>query len=139
MPDVPTWNAVLEQWPWFAAAAGVFVVAVALIVLNPNSKRRHEATAIAPDKTGWILTERIDFADDRAADGLVLQVEESRSIVHSTGLEHHEIRWRRATVGEAKKVLRSYNAQHNLAMTATFAVSGTKPTDDGQDDRLQDE
>ncbi len=81
MSDVPTWNAILQRWPWFAAAAGVFVVAVALIVLNPNSKRRREATAIAPEKTGWILTERIDFTDDRAADGLVLQVEEKGALV----------------------------------------------------------
>jgi hypothetical protein len=124
---------------WFAAAAGVFVVAVALIVLNPNSKRRRETAAIAPDKTGWILTERIDFTDDRAAEGLVLQVEESRSVIRLTGLEHREIRWRKATVEEAKKVLRSYNAQHNLAMTATFAVSGTEPTTGDQNDRLEDE
>jgi hypothetical protein len=136
MSDIPTWNAILQQWPWFAAAAAVFVVAVGLLIaLKPNSRRQPETAGIDPDRTGWSLTERIDFTDDRALGELVLQVEESRSIVGSTGLGHREIRWRNATVDEAKKVLKSYNAQHDLAMTATFAVSGTERTDGAYGDR----
>jgi hypothetical protein len=140
MSDIPTWNAILQQWLWFAAAAAVFVVAVGLLmVLKPNSKRQPETVGIDPDRAGWSLTQRIDFTDDRAAGELVLQVEESRSIVGSTGLEHREIRWRKATVEEAKSNLRSYNAQHNLAMTATFAVSGPERGGRGQGERLMDE
>jgi hypothetical protein len=82
MSDIPTWNAILQQWPWFAAAAGVFVVAVGLLVaLKPKSTRRSETAGIAPDTAKWTLTERIDFTDDRAAGELVLQVEESRSTI----------------------------------------------------------
>jgi hypothetical protein len=39
------------------------------------------------------------------------------------GVEHREIRWRRATLDEAKTVLVSYHAQRNLTMTANFIVS----------------
>ncbi len=36
-----TWDAILEQWPWFGAAAGVLIVVVGLLVLlKPKSKRR---------------------------------------------------------------------------------------------------
>jgi hypothetical protein len=140
MLDMPTWNAILQQWPWFAGAAAVFVVAIgSLIALKPPSKRQPETAAIDPDKTGWMLTERIDFADNRAVGELVLQVEENRSIIGWTGLEHREIRWRNATVEEAKKVLKSYNAQRNLAMTATLTVSGMERTGEGQGERLDDE
>ena len=38
-----TWDAILEQWPWFGAAAGVLIVVVGLLVLlKPKSKRRPE-------------------------------------------------------------------------------------------------
>ena len=39
------------------------------------------------------------------------------------GVEHREIRWRKATLDEAKTVLVSYHAQRNLTMTANFVVS----------------
>jgi hypothetical protein len=140
MSNIPTWNAILQQWPWFAAAAGVFVVAVGLLVaLKPKSTRQSETAGIAPDTTKWTLTERIDFTDDRAAGDLVLQVEESRSTIGSTGLEHREIRWRKGTVEEAKKVLKSYNAQYNLAMAPTFAVSAAERAAQSKGDRLIDD
>ena len=66
-------------------------------------------------------------------------MEESRSTIGSTALEHREIRWRNATVKEAKKVSKSYNAQRNLPMTATFTVSETERTGAGQGERLDDE
>jgi hypothetical protein len=49
-----------------------------------------------------------------------------------TGVEHREIRWRRATLVEAKMVLESYHAHQNLPMSATFmatAPAGTRPTE----------
>jgi hypothetical protein len=138
MSDIPTWSAILQQWLWFAAAAAVFVVAIGLLmVLKPNANRQPETVGIDPDRTGWSLTQRIDFTDDRAVGELVLQVEESRSIVGSTGLEHREIRWRKATVEEAKAILRSYNSQHNLAMTVTYAVTEAGRTGGGRNDELE--
>jgi hypothetical protein len=41
------------------------------------------------------------------------------------GVEHREIRWRKATLDEAKTVIVGYHAQRNLAMTANFIVSSS--------------
>jgi hypothetical protein len=137
MFDSLTWDAILS--PWFAAAAAVFVIAVVfLIAIKPRSKQKPE---IAHDKTGWVLTERIDFADSHAIGGLVLEVEETRGVVGWTGVEHREIRWRRATADEAKMVLESYNTQRNLAMSAIFAVNahtGTEPSGERIDAELKE-
>ena len=69
-----TWDAILQAWPWFGAAATVFVVAVGLfIVLRSKPQRQPETAAEIADKVGWMLTGRIDFADSGA---FVLEVEE---------------------------------------------------------------
>jgi hypothetical protein len=129
----PTWDAIPQQCPWFAAAGAVLVVAIGLLIaIKPTSSRRAEITDAAVDNMGWILTRRIDFSDSNAIGKLMLEAEETRSVIGSTGVEHREIRWRRATLDEAKTVLESYNAHENLATSATFAVSssaGTKPSD----------
>jgi hypothetical protein len=116
-----TWDALLEQWPWFGAAAAVLVVAVGLfIALKPKPMRQAESD---PDTMGWMPTGRIDFSNSNPIGKFMLEVEETRSTIGSTGVEHREIRWRSATVNEAKMVLESYNALRNLALTATFTVS----------------
>ena len=143
MFDDLTWDAILQAWPWFGAAAVVFVVALGLfIVLKPRSKRQAEKAAEGADKIGWKSTGRIDFSDPNAIGRLMLEVEETRSAIGSLGVEHREIRWRSATVDEAKMVLESYNALRNLAMTATFTVSapaGTKRKLNGQADSVETE
>ena len=130
MFDDPTWDVILQGWPWFGAAAVVFVLAVGLcIVLKPRSKRQAEKAAEGADKIGWILTGRTDFTDPQSVGALVLEVEETRTSESPSGVEHREIRWRRATLPEAKMVLESYHSQQNLAMSATFttaAPAGTK-------------
>ena len=46
MFDDLTWDAILQAWPWFGAAAVVFVVAVGLfIALKPKPKRQPETAA----------------------------------------------------------------------------------------------
>jgi hypothetical protein len=72
---------------------------------------------------------RIDLADPQSVGALGLEVEETRISASPGGVEHREIRWRRATLPEAKMVLESYHAQQNLPMSATFmatAPAGTK-------------
>jgi hypothetical protein len=138
-----TWDAILQAWPWFGAAAVVFVLAVGLfIVLKPKSKRQAEKAAEGADKTGWTLTGRIDLADAQSVGAFVLEVEETRISISPSGVEHREIRWRRATLPEAKMVLESYHAQQNLAMSATFtatAIAGTKRKVNGQANSLETE
>jgi hypothetical protein len=65
----------------------------------------------------------IDFVDPPSKGELVLQVEETRIANSPGGVEHREIRWRRATLDEAKMVLVSYHAQRKLLMSANFIVS----------------
>ena len=138
MFDDLTWDAILQGWPWFGAAAVVFVLAVGLcIVLKPRSKRQAEKAAEGADQIGWMLTGRIDFTDPQSVGALVLEVEETRISMSPSGVEHREIRWRRATLPEAKMVLESYHAQENLAMSAAFtatAIAGTKRKVNGHAD-----
>jgi len=100
------WEAIFEQWPWFAAAAGVLIVVIGLLILlRPKSKRKANTTGSNADSKEWVLTGRIDFVDPHSAGELVLQVEETRIVNRPSGVEHREIRWRRATLDEGKMVL----------------------------------
>jgi hypothetical protein len=96
MFDDLTWEAILQAWPWFGAAAAVFVVAVGLFIALAKPKRQIEAAADADDRMGWTLTGRIDLADPRSVGTLVLEVEETRISVSPSGVEHREIRWSNA-------------------------------------------
>src|ERR1700735_774832 len=121
MFDDLTWDAILQAWPWFGAAAVVFVMAFgSYIALRPKPNGQPETAAEAADNIEWTLTRRIDLADPQLAGAFVLEVEESRISTSPTGVEHREIRWRRATLPEAKMVLQCYHAQQNLVMSATF-------------------
>ena len=128
-----TWDAMLQAWPWFGAAAAVFVFAVGLFfALKPKPKQQPETAADAADNMEWTLTRRIDFADPELVGSFVLEVEEARISTSPTGVEHREVRWRRATLPEAKMVLESYHTHQNLAMSATFtatAPAGTRPNE----------
>lgn len=124
MGDSLTWNAILQQWPWFAAAAAVLVIVVGLLVLlKPKSKRQLNEAGSTTNNKGWVLTGRIDLVDPLSNGELVLQVEETQTVNSPGGVEHREIRWRKATLDEAKMVLVSYHAQRNLLMSANFIVS----------------
>jgi hypothetical protein len=147
MGDSLTWNAILQQWPWFAAAAAVLAVVIALLVLlKPKTKRQISITSSAGDNKEWTLTGRIDFDDPHSAGEHVLQVEETRIVKSPGGVEHREIRWRRATLDEVKMVLVSYHAQRNLLMSPNYTVNAptrTKQNANGQaetpDAKLKDE
>jgi hypothetical protein len=142
MLDGLTWAALVEQWPWFVAAAAVLLIAVGLlIVLAPKSGQEAEQASAADVAGHWALTGRIDFAGSHSGD-LVLQVEETRSTITPGGVEHRELRWRRATLPEAKTVIEAYHAQRNLAMSPSFAVTGPagiKRKEDGQGEKVKTE
>ena len=88
MVDDLTWDAILQAWPWFGAAAVVFVIAVgSYIALRPKPKRQPETAADAADNIEWTLTRRIDLADPQLAGAFVLEVEEFS--------DFHEPNWRR--------------------------------------------
>jgi hypothetical protein len=142
MFDGLTWGAILEQWP-FGGAAAVLVIAVGmLIAVKPKYKAPYKTTDTVADTKDWRLTGRIDFADSQPVAGLVLEVEETQTSISPSGVEHHEIRWRRGTLSEAKMILESYHAQGNLAMLPSFTVStptGTQRKENGQGERIDAE
>src|SRR6516165_3110929 len=112
-----------------AVAVGVFAL------LKPKSKVQFERAKVVADGKDWTWTGRIDLAHPKSAEDFVLRVEETRVVNSPVGLEHREIRWRGATLDEAKTVMVSYHVQRNLAMTANFVVSApgeTKRTSNGR-------
>ena len=143
MFDDLTWGTILEQWPWFGGAAAVLVIAVGmLIAVKPKSNAPSKTTYTVADGKDWRLTGWVDFADSGPVTGLVLQVEETQTSISPTGAEHHEIRWRRGTLSEAKMVLESYHAQRNLARLPSLTVStpaGTQRKRNGQGERIDAE
>ena len=107
-------------------AATVIVISVAALAirrLKPKPHVKGKTKSDAATQNGWTATGRIDFIDPQSKGDFILQVEETRIVDTMGGVEHREIRWRRATLDEAKTVLVSYHAQRNLTMTANFIVS----------------
>jgi hypothetical protein len=120
------WDTITDQWPWFAAA-GLFVVLIAALATpyfyKPKPKPDDPTLEQPQPDDGWSPTGRIDFTDSHAIGNFTLQAEETRVDESVSGVEHRTIRWRKATLDEAKSVIVSYHAQRNLTMRPTFVVT----------------
>jgi hypothetical protein len=103
---------------WFALAI-ILVLAIVGYVLarraNVDSTPVGEGAKVVQD---WVPTGRIDFAgpsmDASNADtpaSFYLQAEDVRLLVTFSGIERKEIRWRRATLKEAKRVVSTFHQQ----------------------------
>jgi hypothetical protein len=121
------WDTISDQWFWLSAAAVfvVFVGAFAGYSFYKKPKLRNETKPYTAVQNGWMPTGRIDFVDPRSIGDFILQVEKTRIVDSMGGVEHREIRWRKATLDEAKAVLVSYHVQRNLTMTANFIVTSS--------------
>lgn len=88
-----------------AIAAIVFV----MLYTSARGKKIPEASVTATSE--WQLTGKIDFhcaetfRDDKAPAAFVLRVEDYRIVESISGVEHVEIRWRNASLAEAKSVV----------------------------------
>ena len=123
------WNAITDQWPWFAVAAAVLVGFVwAFVAYSFYKPKPKPDDPIQNQQDGWSPTGRIDFLDRQSNGDFVLQVEDTRIADSVGGVEHRELRWRKATLDEAKKVIVAYHAQRNLARTANFIVTSPNVT-----------
>jgi hypothetical protein len=119
------WNTMINPWLWLAAA-GVFIAVLGLL-LAYNARRTRIRETIPAQQDGWAATGRIDFtgptdADPDSIGNFLLQAEDTRVVKSVGGVDHREIRWRKATLNEAKKVVLAYHAQRNLATTAALVV-----------------
>jgi hypothetical protein len=135
---------ITDQWPWFAAA-GMFVVVIAAFATPYFYRLKPKPDDPTQDQSqpddGWTPTGRIDFTDPHSIGTFILQVEETRADESVSGVEHRTIRWRKATVDEAKKVIVSYHAQRNLTMRPTFVVASRSMAEqsDQKDEHQQDQ
>jgi hypothetical protein len=117
------WDTITDQWLWFAALGIVVVLVAAVAVYYFHKPKPKPHDAIEGNQEGWSSTGRIDFVDPHSLANFILQVEDTRIAESVGGVEHREIRWRKATLEEAKRVIVAYHAQRNLAMTANFVVT----------------
>jgi len=128
-------DTITNLWLWFAAAAMVLVLVAAVTAYyflrpKPNAADAKEADAIEEDqKDQWIPTGRIDFIDAQSVGNFMLRVEVTRGVESTGGVEHREIRWRRATLDEAKRVIVAYHAQRNLTLSGNFIVTSPRTTE----------
>jgi hypothetical protein len=117
------WDTMPNQGLWLSAT-GVVVVLFGVTAAYKFSKPKSHQT-IKGQQDGWSPTGRIDFSDPQSIGNFILQAEDTRIVDSMGGVEHREIRWRKATLDEAKTVIVGYHAQRNLAMTANFIVSSS--------------
>lgn len=111
-----------------AAASPVFWVALVVILLlavGGYMFLQRRVDLFTPPTTDnskilqdWIPTGRIDFAgpslDPSAADTpatFYLQAEDVRLLISMSGIERREIRWRKATFNEAKRIVSVFHRQ----------------------------
>jgi hypothetical protein len=125
---------------WFALAI-ILVLAIVGYVLARRAKMNStpvaEGAKVVQD---WVPTGRIDFAgpsmDASNADtpaSFYLQAEDIRLLVSFSGIERKEIRWRKATLKEAKRVVFTFHQQMAKAPAgnADNATITAPPSDGG--------
>jgi hypothetical protein len=118
------WDELISnQLLWFGAAAVLVLLVGVFAAYRLYKSKPSDATPKQQD--GWTPTGRIDFLNSPSTDNFILQAEDTRIVDSMGGVEHREIRWRKATLDEAKTVVVAYHSQRNLAMTASFIVSSS--------------
>jgi hypothetical protein len=135
------WDTFDNQWfLWIGVTvllALVWAAAYKFYKLNPYKSHKskiYEPIQNQQNEDGWTPTGRIDFSNGQAMDHFILQAEDTRIIQSIGGVEHREIRWRQATLDEAKAVIRSYHAQRNLTMTADLITNSRRKADLGNEE-----
>jgi hypothetical protein len=110
-----------------AGASSLFWIGLAVVlviaVIGYWLTRRSAAGLMVGGEHGrvvhdWMPTGRIDFAgpsmDEGAAEtpaSFYLQAEDIRLLISLSGIERKEIRWRKATLNEAKRVVNVFHRQ----------------------------
>ncbi len=128
--------AIAEHWPWFSAAV-VLMILVGVLASNKFYKSK-PYEPVEHKQDGWTATGRVDFIDPQSTGNFVLQAEDTRVVDGIGGVDHREIRWRTATLDEARTVVVAFHAQRNLAMTANFVVGSPIRRNSGMDDEQQE-
>ncbi len=125
-----------------AGSSPVFLIGLTAIlvvaVIGYLVTRRAVTASSASSEEGklihdWMPTGRIDFAgpsmDPSAADmpaSFYLQAEDIRFVVSFSGIERKEMRWRKATLNEAKRVVHVFH-QHTIKKTDQDGIGSATP------------
>ena len=87
----------------------IAAITLAVMYLSPRGKKNSEESVTATSE--WQPTGKIDFhcaqapQNEKAPAAFLLRVEDYRTVESISGVEHVEIRWRNATLAEAKSVV----------------------------------
>jgi hypothetical protein len=130
---------------WIGLAVLLIIAVVGYLVTRRTGTAlfpvEHEGKVIHD----WMPTGRIDFAgpsmDPSASDtpaSFYLQAEDVRLLISFSGIERKELRWRRATLNEAKKVVNIFSRQleKRVDLPAENANSVVVPSDGGHSDDI---
>jgi hypothetical protein len=103
---------------WLVLAAVLVIAIVGYLVARRGGVGAPAGSEAGKVISDWTPTGRIDFAgpsmDATTADtpaSFYLQAEDIRMLVSFSGIERKEIRWRKATLSEAKKVVNVFHRQ----------------------------
>ena len=98
-------------------SSGIAAIALLSLYILQHLKKKPEETGTAT--SDWQPTGKIDFhsaespKEDSVPAAFFLRVEDYRTMESISGVEHMEIRWRNATLAEAKSVVIAHqNANH---------------------------
>jgi hypothetical protein len=127
---------------WLVLAAALVIAIVGYLVARRGGVGAPAGSEAGKVISDWTPTGRIDFAgpsmDATTADtpaSFYLQAEDIRMLVSFSGIERKEIRWRKATLSEAKKVVNVFHrqlaSQAGNGAPAAAASTGEATTDDG--------
>lgn len=99
------------------------MILVVIFAAYNFAHKSRDNDAISDEQDGWTPTGRIDFSDPQSTGIFILRAEDCQIVDSIGGVGHCEVRWRTATLDEAKDVVIAYHTQRNLAMTADYVVS----------------
>jgi hypothetical protein len=97
------------------------ISAAGLMVLYLSWRKEEKLKEIVAATSEWRSTDKIDFhcaetpKDDKVPSAFVLQVEDYRTVETISGVQRVEIRWRNATLAEAKAVVTAHQTATDTA------------------------
>ncbi len=129
--------------PYFGGAA--VIIGVIGLVLSQRRTRRQPKLERGEVVSDWRPTGKIDFSQSGAGDSSLfyLQTEEYRVLQSMSETKHVEVRWRHATLDEAKRVASGNNSRAAIrdlplpesirAATLVPSLSHAEPTSGGDE------
>jgi predicted outer membrane lipoprotein len=116
----------LEDLAWILGTLLFVFAALGAIAMLYLSRKEKKPEEILTATSEWLPTGKIDFhcaetpKDDKVPAAFLLRMEECRTVESISGAEHVEIRWRNATLAEARSVVVAHKAGDGGAKGAQF-------------------